>query len=586
MEAISKKINFPLFFKLLLLSGILVIVIVIVWILFFYSYNRLSFKDKFTELIINYNEISKNISSMERRMRENLHLTFADDTSKIRRILQFMDDLSRVTELTEDTVFIDEFKEYRDNINSFIKNLKEIGLTEDVGLEGHFRSNIHKLEKLLFKSKDFASLYYLLQARRREKDFMMRHKKEYAEKVKENIKLLANRLNRVYRAQDSANIYLRNYISSFDKYLEVYQNLKASYLSIQENERKLDSLFKNKYFILNQQAEIAHQITSPIVIVAILFGILLTLFYARTITKPVSELQKATLQVAKGNLKVKVALQTNDEFSLLGDFFNNMVQSIEQNNKLILQQNEELKEFNEELKTLNATKDKLFSIIAHDLKNPLASFKSAMEHLSENYYKLSDDEKIEFLQAINTSANSVYELLENLLQWSLSQRNKTPYQPHSFNIKYVADMVIEQLKLQAENKKIKLYNEIDGNIEVFADINMITIVLRNLLSNAIKFTNESGFVRLGCQVDKQNNHCLVSVEDNGIGIPPEVLGKLFRIDTSISSRGTRNEAGTGLGLIICKEYVEKNGGKIWVESRLNAGTTFYFTLPLGSELHQ
>lgn len=576
----AKKINFPLFFKLLALSGILILVIVVITILSQYSYDNLKDKERISTLIIKYNEISKEISSMEYRRRDDLETTFANDTSKITKHLKFIDSISKITNLIEDKEFQSQLDDYKKNIGQFIINIEKIGLTENDGIEGTFRINIHNLEKFLTKNKDYEALTYLLQARRSEKDFIMRHRQEYVEKVYKNISFLEAKLKSKYKTFDSTNFYLQNYLTSFRDYLEAFNNLRHSFISIKINEENLDRIFSQKYLFYERQANFSQKVVTILMILSIITGLVLTYYYAKNITKPVSELQKATLQVANGNFKVKLSIKTEDEFSQLGEFFNSMVASIEHNNKLILRQNKELTEINEELQTLNATKDKLFSIIAHDLKNPLASFKTAIEYLHKDYYMFSDEEKIELLNEISDSAKSVYELLENLLQWSLAQRNKTPFNPVQFNFKDIVETTLSQLSLHAKNKKISLINHITEPIEVNGDVNLLTIVVRNLVSNAIKFTREGGSVQIDGKVNEDNNYYLVSVKDNGVGIPPEKLSKIFKIESSGSTRGTHNETGTGLGLLLCKEYVEKHGGRIWVESELDIGTTFYFTIPL------
>lgn len=580
METENKKINFPLFVKLLVLSGILISVIVVISLLSSFSYDKLSDKERFAKMIIKYNEISKELASMEHRRRDDLYLTFVTDTTKIFNFLEAIDSLAKITTLTKEKEFIIEFTDYKENILAFLFNIKKIGLTENEGIEGVFRKNIHNLEKFLYKVNDFEAISFLLQARRSEKDYMMRHRDEYVEKVNQNISKLRSKLYKQYRNADSALIFVDNYSKSFRDYLESFNNLRFSFLSIKQNEANLDKIFSMKFAVMERQAQTAQNIVNPLMIISIILGVALTFIYARTITKPVVELQKATLQVAKGDLKVKLSMKSDDEFSQLANFFNNMVQSIEQNNRLILQQNRDLTDINEELKTLNATKDKLFSIIAHDLKNPLASFKTAIEYLHKDYYSFTDEEKIELLNEINQSAKSVYELLENLLQWSLSQRNKTPFNPAMFDFKSVVDSTISQLYLQAKNKRINLISNIQEPVQVNGDINLMTIVVRNLVSNAIKFTREGGSIYINGTQNTDSNHYLVSIKDNGIGIPFDKLSKLFRIDSSSSTKGTHNESGTGLGLLICKEYVEKNNGKIWAESELDIGTTFYFTIPL------
>lgn len=572
------KFNIPLFFKLLLLSGILIIVIIVISLLFNYSYNKLLEKDKVNELVLEFNDLSQTLHSMAERIRDDLHLTFDNDVQNIKNTLKEMSSLAVSLELDKDSTFQRTFNEYKNSIDMFIDKLLALGLTENDGLEGEFRSNIHKLEKFLKNIKDYPSLYYLLQARRREKDFIIRHRQEYVDQVKQNISLLSRRLNEIQRFNDTVKIFLKNYINSFENYFKAYISYRDSYNINHEIQKKLDTYLNARLAKSHKEAEFAYKIVNPIMFGSIVIGVILTLFYAQTITKPVNELQKATLQVANGNLKVKVSIRTNDEFELLAEFFNKMVSSLEQNNLLILRKNQELEQMNEELKVLNATKDKLFSIIAHDLRNPLSSFKSAIEFLNKNYDSLTEEDKKEFLDDINKSAIAVYDLLENLLQWSFAQLNRIKYNPQPFELKLLVDSTIKHLHLQAQNKEIQIHNLVPEKVYVYGDVFMISTIVRNLISNAIKFTNRGGSIWVNCT--KNEKDCTVAIQDTGIGIPSEKLEKLFSKGNNSTTRGTENEIGTGLGLLLCKEFIEKHGGKIWVESEVNRGSTFYFTIPI------
>lgn len=239
---------------------------------------------------------------------------------------------------------------------------------------------------------------------------------------------------------------------------------------------------------------------------------------------------------------------------------------------------EELRQSEQKLRELNATKDKFFSIIAHDLKNPIGAFKNVLELLYTNFDEFTKEELLEFIEPLRESSNQLFTLLENLLLWSRSQTGKIQIEPIEFDIVDLIKQNISLLKLQAENKSITLEAKTPERIFVLADINTITTVLRNLISNAIKFTNPGGKIVVSATV--QDNFAKVCVEDSGIGMSKETIEKLFRIDVHHTSLGTANEKGTGLGLIICKEFVEANGGKIWVESEQGKGSKFFFTVPL------
>ena len=235
---------------------------------------------------------------------------------------------------------------------------------------------------------------------------------------------------------------------------------------------------------------------------------------------------------------------------------------------------------NNELKLmeLNATKDKFFSIIAHDLKNPLSSIIGFSEYLLEALNE-KDFEQIEkFVAIILQSSKKAMNLLMNLMEWAQSQTGRIEYNPQNLEI---VDFLNESILLYddiAKQKSITIKMELPENLIVFADKSMISTVFRNLISNAVKYTMPGGEVIISAV--KRKSEIIFSVADNGIGIPKNSIEKLFRIDQSYSTKGTNNEKGTGLGLILCKEFIEKSNGKIWVESEFGTGTTFYFSLPL------
>ncbi len=252
----------------------------------------------------------------------------------------------------------------------------------------------------------------------------------------------------------------------------------------------------------------------------------------------------------------------------------------------------------EKLEQLNAEKDKFFSILAHDLKNPFTNLYSMSELIAGNYGTLDEEEKIKILQSINKSAELIYNLLGNLLTWSKSQRGLIEYNPATFNLTELIRVNINLHKVPAEAKEVILKSDLKDDIQAYGDREMINTVLRNLINNAVKFTDKGGtvevFVRkrepskqdvsrqdkIQKEISQQGKYIEVQVKDEGVGISPENLERLFRIDVKFKSKGTRGETGTGLGLILCKDFVEKNGGKIRVESKEGEGTSFFFTIPV------
>lgn len=235
---------------------------------------------------------------------------------------------------------------------------------------------------------------------------------------------------------------------------------------------------------------------------------------------------------------------------------------------------------NQVLQSLNSSKDKMMSIIGHDLKNPVGQVMGFVDLLIHNYDKY-DEKKIKYFHhIIYSSIQQVSALLDNLLQWSRSERGKIQFHPEVFNASLTAESTVSLLEAVALNKNISLINNLDKDIWVHADVNMIDTVWRNLVSNAIKFTEKGGNIILNYQVE--GDFIRFSVTDTGIGIRKEIREKIFEVDHSVSTSGTSGEVGTGLGLNICKEFVERHGGEISVESEPGKGSTFFFTLPKGS----
>lgn len=243
-----------------------------------------------------------------------------------------------------------------------------------------------------------------------------------------------------------------------------------------------------------------------------------------------------------------------------------------------LKKNEEILLANRnELSELNSAKDKLFSIIAHDLKNPFFGIIGLSDMVIEDYDEMGDGEKKEMMREINQSAKDTYRMLENLLEWARQQTGSISFDPVTFNLNQLISLTVEGLRTQALLKHIKLETDLAPVLMIHADQNMIRTVLRNLVTNAIKFTNAGGEIHVGSEL--AGDKALVSIIDDGVGISEADSARLFRIDTSVRSLGTMGEKGTGLGLILCYEFIQKNGGTINIKKNAGAGTTFWFTLP-------
>ena len=292
------------------------------------------------------------------------------------------------------------------------------------------------------------------------------------------------------------------------------------------------------------------------------------------------ELQRfATIPVFKGNHIVAVVGVANK----VSDYDQSDINNLKQLMSAAWEKVEKIKaeialmESEANLNELNATKDKFFSIIAHDLKGPFNAMLNLSSMLLGDYKDLAEDERLSYIKSMDSISSSTYNLLENLLEWSRMQIGKMNYNPENLNVLVVLHPTLKLFMQTAKNKNIDLKYDIDKTAEIFADRYMFDTIVRNLVSNAIKFTNPGGKINVTAKKDKDG--LTISVADNGVGISNDSVDGLFKIGNNHSTRGTKNEHGTGIGLLLCREMVEKHGGKIWVESEEGKGTTFTFTLP-------
>lgn len=305
---------------------------------------------------------------------------------------------------------------------------------------------------------------------------------------------------------------------------------------------------------------------------------------------PKSEMPKYQLQLKKIFLKKEISNFTTKVYHKNGD-----LTDVEINGKLLKYSGKlvalgtirdistrvknELKihQQNKELTIINSEKDKFFSIIAHDLKSPFNSIIGFSDLLVEQVRNNECEGIDKYAEIIKLSSNKAMDLLMNLMQWSQSQTGRMEFNPEYFELLELINGIELLLGGAIEQKSISILKRAPSRVAVFADKKMIDTVLRNLISNAIKFTYPGG--KITVSVEEKQNELLVSVSDTGVGISKANCEKLFKIDQTYSTTGTNKEKGTGLGLILCKEFVEKHGGKIWVESMEKRGSTFYFTLP-------
>jgi len=245
--------------------------------------------------------------------------------------------------------------------------------------------------------------------------------------------------------------------------------------------------------------------------------------------------------------------------------------------KIIEERTKTLRENEQKLIETNKTQDRLYSIIAHDLKSPFNTLIGFANLLQEEYEEYTDEERKKYIDIMRNSSEEIYFLLENLLEWTRNSLEVIQYKPVRFDLQKTLNQSITLIEKNAAIKNITINNDLPKNTFVFADENMVRAIVRNLVSNAIKFTGIGGQINVGCR--QVNNAIECTVADSGVGIAPENIEKLFNVESTVKKKGTSNERGTGLGLVLCKEFVTKNGGTISVESELNKGSKFVFTLP-------
>ena len=260
----------------------------------------------------------------------------------------------------------------------------------------------------------------------------------------------------------------------------------------------------------------------------------------------------------------------------------NLIAELKTSNEQLEQKIEErtrdLEKTNRELQDAIDSKNKLFSIISHDLRGPLNSIISLLDIVYSDYDEIEDNTKKKYLNSILSSAQTTHNLMENLLQWAQVQSNRRKVEPEAVEINYLIQQGTEPLKPVAEEKEIKFELDVPENKIVYADEKMITTVIRNLFSNALKFTPRNGKIIVTSE-SSTNNGVVLSVKDNGVGMDEKTLGKLLEIGNNESTKGTENETGSGFGLTLVKEFVEKNNGKLNIESKKGEGTTVSFSLP-------
>ncbi|MGM0565180.1 MAG: ATP-binding protein [Bacteroidota bacterium] len=312
--------------------------------------------------------------------------------------------------------------------------------------------------------------------------------------------------------------------------------------------------------------------------VLILISLATGFYLSYQIVQPIRKLQRATQEISRGNLDVRVGLNSQDELQALSDNFDIMTENLKMSRQKLERANQKLLKSQQSLEKSNSTKDKFFSIIAHDLRAPFSAFVSVSEVLAHSPESVSESRRQSFALNIYNSAKHLNNLIDNLLQWSRSQTERLDFNPREGDLNKLLDQAIPIVKTQAQQKEVEVINATEEPVKASFDHDLIAVVVRNLLSNALKYSKPNTIVTLKAEYENENK-VKVSVADQGIGIAREDIPKLFRIDVNTKYIGQSTEKGTGLGLILCKEFVEKHQGNIFVSSAVHKGSVFSFTLP-------
>lgn len=391
------------------------------------------------------------------------------------------------------------------------------------------------------------------------------------------------------------------------RFANTYQELAIVHMKLNELETAENLLLESEEILLNSARENSDRMARNFEIIERLYVLKKDFekayLYARKERTLTDTLYKIALEQNAAELLVKYEDQLKEQ----------RIQSLEQKQQISDLENEKLNrnfqflliasivlvliigflyrinkwrsKVNLELETLNNTKDKLFSIIAHDLKNPLSAFRSITQSLSDDIFDISREDLDYFIKQLNNSAHNLFDLLQNLLYWSISQSGRLDFQPQKVILNHTTTEVFNLLESSANIKKIALQNNIPEEHSVWADPKMTHTVLRNLVANAIKFTSNGGNISTYSVI--KHSKLNVFVKDTGNGMSPEIAKNLFILGSSNAT--ARNEVegkGTGLGLILCKELIERQGGKIWLENTSPQGSTFGFTLPIPSQKNE
>lgn len=385
-----------------------------------------------------------------------------------------------------------------------------------------------------------------------------------------------------YFEGDAQKLYSYSLLG-YDKQWSAWANEdKTGYTNLPEGNYTFRVKAKNIYGVESPIAEYKFSVLPPwyrtiyalfgYLITAVLLIIFIVKFYTYRLILEKNKLEQLVRE------RTQEILIQNEEILVQAEHLKEANDWITAKNVELEAQKEEIEKKKNELEISDATKNKFFRIIAHDLRNPISTLVNTTGYILTDIDDIDKQRTKRIIEELNRLSHTTYNLLENLLDWATSQMGDIKFNPEPLNLLSVIKENLELVKSKIDLKQISLNIDVPGDINVFADENMLHTVIRNIITNAVKFTNDKGLIAISSKI--VNDYCFLSIADNGVGISNDRIKKLFRIDKDVVTPGTHNEKGSGLGLILSKEFIERNGGSISVESEINKGSTFTISLKL------
>lgn len=516
---------------------------------------------------------------------------------KINQIEQVIGDLYQSDILNDDEQsrlllldLRDLTRSYQIALTSYLKLLYKRGF-KDFGLEGDMRSVAHKIEA---ETKIDKSLILML--RRHEKDYFLRKDLAYVDQFN----ALANKCLQLYTQTDSLNHWLLAYQDKFNQVVNLdielgFSQNKDGYLNQLNRIKdalhlKFDLLSLLQDETLTSRLDFLKQQFLLVCGIFLIAMVVLAVVLANGFSRPIEYVSGTVLAIKAEDLNKEVKLdsisniaemkQLTNSFNVLFALVKNSIQNLDQKTIELNEHNEALFNAQLRLKEDAHLKDRFFAVFAHDLKSPIAGMLPYFKHLENDAKVISPNELKEVANIMSDSVENILFTLENLVEWSRKKNGKKSFEPTDFKLKFTVEQNIKLLKHNLTKKRIQVFNSIEADAIVFADEKLIDCVVRNVLSNAIKYSNEGG--RIWVSARKEPQHWTLSIKDEGIGMSNLELQQLFKEEIIYSTFGTKNEKGSGLGLLLSKEFVELNKGKFQIDSEKGEGTVVSFTLLLSS----